>query len=297
MLEINATADINQVGDTISILDTTGSDDIANSTKYSTGSTNLNRSKSNTMTDFIFTLPDGTEKTITRNIAITDSDVSGITPPLSATSPLPIPNNALLADIVRTMVDATQTNQIFPVGIYKVVYRVWYLIPCAGNSGNFQISSNIGITDSSNSAALSSIRQGFADATLIKIISTADTTNQQTNIVDTITDDYNIVLNKPLSNLDIGQNVFIFAGYEKTLHIKVQTDLLACFQPKIAKSTITEKKCCNSCKSSLTDTLIEILFGIFAVDAQFQNGDYDTANTNLQALLKICNAEDCKTCS
>lgn len=285
-------ASINQLGDTITIVDNTGEDNILDSTKYSTGGTNLNRNITNQLTDVIITLPDGTSVSIRNNILIDSSVVSTINPPLPVTSPLPIPNSGFTKAINTALANILST-QIFPVGVYTIKYNSWYLIPCTGNGGSFTLSSSVGITDASNTSLLNTIRSGFSDTSLIKIFKTTDTTIESENVVDTITDAHNIILNKPLSNLVIGDKVFIFAGYSNTLYVKVQTDLLSCFQPKIAKSTIRKRSCCKTCKSSDIDEYVEILFGIFAVDAQFQNGDYPTANSNLQTLLKICQSKDC----
>lgn len=287
-----STVSINQIGDTITEIDTTGEDNLASSTKYSTGVTNLNRSKSNTLTEIIVTLPDGTVKTIVNNILIDNSVVTGISPSLPATTPLPIPNASFTKTINTALLNITST-QVFSTGVYKIEYISWYLIPCSGGGNSFEVNTSLSIIDPTNTSILTALRTGFVDTTLIKIIKTINTNIQQSNVVDTVADNYNLILNKPLQNLVSTDQIFIFAGYSTTLYLKVQTNLLACFQPKIAKSTISERSCCKTCKSSDIDGLTEILFGLFSVDASMSEGDYSNANNKLLTLEKICKSKNC----
>ena len=71
---------------------------------------------------------------------------------------------------------------------------------------------------------------------------------------------------------------------------------LDCFQHKIANISISESKCCKTCKSANVDNLTEMLLGYFGVEAQMEAGKYEMANNNIKALYKVCQAVPCKSC-
>ena len=292
-LELIATGTLDKTGKIITINDVTGGDNLADSKKYSTGITNLNRSKNNTVTEIVITMANGTVHTFYKNASFNSVDIN-----ISAADE----NNLMPKTVVSVDISNLELgiNTVLPVGIIKVEYYVWYILSgLTGGQGKKLTTTTISVAGATNL----NLNSFLYDTDLIKVIYSSTTvpmsqakvvTNVVTNI-DTYLNTKVINLNKPILNELIPENssVIIMAGYKTTVYIKSDIELLECFQPKIAKTSIQKKSCCSTCKGSDIDALKDILDGLFIVDAQLEAELYVQADSNLKTLLKICKSDGC----
>jgi hypothetical protein len=292
-LELIATGTLDKTGKIITINDVTGGDNLAGSKKYSTGITNLNRSKNNTVTEIVITMANGTVHTFYKNASFNSVDIN-----ISATDE----NNLMPKTVVSVDISNLELgiNTVLPVGIIKVEYYVWYILSgLTSGQGKKLTTTTISVAGTTNL----NLNSFLYDTDLIKVIYSSTTvpisqakvvTNVVTNI-DTYLNTKVINLNKPILNELIPENssVIIMAGYKTTVYIKSDVELLECFQPKIAKTSIQKKSCCSTCKGSDIDALKDVLDGLFIVDAQLEAELYVQADSNLKTLLKICKSDGC----
>jgi transposase-like protein len=267
-LEIKGTLEFNSTNSELVYTDITGEDNIALSTKYSTGSTNVNRSKANTFTEFVLTNPDFLDSGVlltTGNVVPADTFTNSLLPP------------------------NFNYNDGFEVGVYKVKCYVWYEIDFLEGLGNLVTSTQI--SGSFDTANFDSIRNGFADTSIVKIVQGSKSAIRTV----TSTAGTTATFSEALVGFTTGtENISVYAGYEVTLRALSDDKFLKCFQPKIAKTSIQPTDCCARCKSSDVDNLSAMFFGVFSVYAQFESELYDDANANIKTLLKICQADGCK---
>lgn len=288
--------ELDKTGKIITVNDITGGDNLASSTKYSTGGINPNRTKNNTVTEVVITLPNGNVFTFFKNNAFNSVDISI----LATDSANVMPKTVLFNSFTNTEL---ATNLVLPTGIAKIEYYVWYFLACLEDAQGIKLSTTTIDVTGINSYDLEAT---LYDTDLIKLVS-ADSllsmanaktfTNKVTNL-DTYISTKIMQLDKPISNTDLPVNtrVIVLAGYKTTEYLKLDVELLECFQPKIAKLAIQEKSCCATCKSTNVDALEDILTGLFVVDAQIEAGLWDNADKNLKALLKICKSNGCNNC-
>jgi len=270
-LEIKASLAFNETNTALIYTDITGEDNLAQSTKYSTGGSNLNRTKSNTFTELVLTSPENLDTTL----LLTTGNVV----------PKDITTNSLLPA-------SFNYTEGFNVGVYKVKCYVWYKIETTGTDSKADLTNLSLITATFDTDNFTSIRNGFADTSIIKIVQGSNSAIRTTGVVTGTT----VALTEALPNtFTVGEeNVLVYAGYEVTVYALSDDKFLKCFQPKIAKISIQENDCCSRCKTDDVSALQNMFLGIFAVYAQFESGLYTDANANIKTLLKICEADGCK---
>lgn len=270
------TISINQENDTITVVETTS---VYNGTTNPNGFGSPNRGNANDITDFVITKPDGSVVTIRNNEALTN--------PTQAAVPVLLPANTLSKVFTPTDLGYSVTTLVFPDGVYTFLYRLCYRI-----TGTPVTSANGKIITLSG-ASFNSLTAGFGDTVYIKVIN-QDAVEYNGSIAS-IDSDTQLTLDEAL-DLDAfpdGTTVSIYACYLTNIRLKNINNLLKCFQPKVAKMSLAVKKCCNQCKSSEIDNLMEIFLGMFGVDAQFKMGLYSQANANIATLNKICSSQSC----
>lgn len=262
-----ATLAFNATKDTLVYTDITGEDNLANSTKYSLGNTNLNRDSNYTLMEMFLTNPDN------------------------------LGNKAEFSSGLRFVKDLKpanfEYNDGFKVGVYKAKVYVWYLINM-DNINNFgTLSETTEVGGSFIGDNLINIRNGFVDTKIIRI---KQGSNVAIRTVGTINVGGNsLTFTEPLVGFNLNvENVNIYAGYEVTVYALSDDEFLKCFQPKIAKTSLSETSCCSSCKSDDITNLSTMFLGIFSVYAQFESEIYTSANDNIKTLLKTCRADGCK---
>jgi hypothetical protein len=282
------TAELNQKGNLITLTDITGQDNIADSTKYATGSTNLNRSKNNNISEVVITTPDKLVYTLVDNEAISTPVIEIIA------KGTVFPKASLTKTISPTDIGLASTA-LFPDGVYKIeIYQHYILDTIEESTGVFLSNLSLSLL-----GYINTIKLGYVDTSLGKFILNNDTgtpvllssyTQFNNNILSVVSEI--MLCDKPLfTNTIYGYTCF--ATYKTTLYIKNTTNLLKCFQPKIAKISIEEKSCCSSCKENSQKSLEDIFYGLFIIDAQFADGLYEEANKGILTLNKICNNEGC----
>jgi hypothetical protein len=279
-----ATLVVNDENNLLTLTDVTGEDNLANSTKYSTGSTNLNRNKNNTISEFIITKEDGSIVTIKTNDLF-----SSVSPSLAAKSVL-VPKNGLSNTFTPQDLGYDTTVTKFPVGVIKIEYWTWYYLQLG------QVITNLK-TITAVDSTFTSLRLGFVDTMQIKLIKQSSSGIEANRQVSVVVDDENLTLEQDLpSTFAVNDSVAIFAGYLTTVYVLTDGLFLDCFQPKIANISISESSCCKTCKSDNVNNLTEMLLGYFGVEAQMEAAKYEMANSNIKTLYKICQAVPCKTC-
>lgn len=269
---------INQLGDTITFTDTTGAYSATNLTGYGSP----NRTDSNNISDFVWTKPDGTSITLRTNISLTQPTQGAVVTLL--------PKNATTKTFNTTQLGYATDVLYFPDGVYKMSYKIWYRI------GGTNMGIMTGSTGKIITLSTGGFTTGFADTRWIKIINSESSSGTEADrYVATITSDTEVILSEALNTTTFadGQDTSVYAGFITNVYVKVINGLLTCFQPKIAKISIAERTCCNTCGASDIDTLMDIFFGIFTVDAQFKVGLYTEANNNITTLNAICAGETC----
>ena len=287
VLKIVQTAELNQKGNIITLKDITGADNILDSTKYATGSTNLNRNIQNSISEVIITTPTNTVYSIVDNLAMTTSNANIIA------KGTVFPNESTTKLIAPTDIGLT-SNSLFPDGIYKIEVYQHYLIDNIEDGTGYRIS-DLSLT---LGGYTNTIKLGYVDTLLGKFVANNDggtpallaSYTQFNNNVLSVTGD-TMLCDKPIFTSVLGYTCF--ATYKTTLYVKNTTNLLNCFQPKIAKISISEKSCCASCKDTPQKAIEDIFYGLFIIDAQFADGLYDEANKGILTLNKICNNEGC----
>jgi len=286
-LKIVQTAELNQTGNLITLKDITGTDNILDSTKYATGSTNLNRNIQNSISEVVITTPTNTVYSIIDNLNIVTSSINIIA------KGTVFPNQNTTKLITPTDIGLT-SNSLFPDGIYKIEVYQHYLINNIVDGTGYRIN-DLSLTLEGYS---NTIKLGYVDTLLGKFITNASVTpafltsfTQFNNNVLSVISDV-MLCDKPLF-ISTVNGYTCFATYKTTLFVKNTTNLLNCFQPKIAKISISEKSCCSSCKDTPQKAIEDIFYGLFIIDAQFADGLYDEANKGILTLNKICNNEGC----
>jgi hypothetical protein len=270
-LEIKGTLEFNSTNSELVYTDITGEDNIALSTKYSTGNLNQNRTKANTFTELILTSPDFLDSSVlltTGNVVPADTFTSSLLPP------------------------NFNYNDGFEVGVYKVKCFVWYLIDTTATLDKCNLNSLTNVSASFALQNFTSVTNGFFDTPIVKITQGSLSEIRTINTLNAL----DFTISEPLpSTFVLGvESVNVYAGYEVTLRALSDDKFLKCFQPKIAKTSIQPTDCCARCKSSDVDNLSAMFFGVFSVYAQFESALYDDANANIKTLLKICQADGCK---
>lgn len=267
-LEIKATLAFNSTKDILVYTDITQQDNLAGSTKYSTGVTNLNRATDYDLLEMFLTNTDNVE---------TKAEFLPGTPFVGK-------------NLISTNFSYSDG---FIVGVYKVKAYVWYSIDTDQPAGVCTLTSTTQVTGTFFGNNLNSVRNGFADTKIIKIqqgSKTAIRTVTNVNAGGTVA-----TFSEPVTGFTLNTlNVTMFAGYEVTLYALSDDKFLKCFQPKIAKTSLSETSCCSSCKADDITNLSNMFLGVFSVYAQFENELYTDANNNIKALLNICNADGCK---
>lgn len=266
-LQVKATLEFNAAKDTLVYTDITGEDNLANSTKYSLGNTNLNRDSNYTLMEMFLTNPENTE------------------------------SKAEFSSGLKFVKDLKPTNFLyndgFKVGVYKAKVYVWYLIQMNNVDDYCTLTETTEVSGSFIADNFLSIRNGFADTSIIKIQQGSKTAIRTVSSIDVIGNV--LTISEPLSGFTLNsQNVNVYAGYEVTVYALSDDAFLKCFQPKIAKTSLKETSCCSSCKSDDITNLNVMFLGLFSVYAQFESELFTSANDNIKTLLKICNADGCK---
>lgn len=283
-----ATLTVNAENNKLTLVDTTGEDNIASSTKYATGSTNPNRTKNNILTECIVTKEDGT------TISFTDNElISTVTPNILAKGTL-IPKNSFTKEFTLSGLGYGVETKKFPVGVVKIEYWSWYDLTGIVDNKCIVLNST---TLYGEQAEFDTIKNGFGDTKYIKIIKKNDSSVQVNKTISSITDAENIVLETALpSSFPLSAEVVVFAGYLTEVYVLTDGVFLDCFQPKITNINVVQTSCCKTCKSANVDNLTEMLVGYFGVQAQMESEEFDRANSNIKTLYKICQAEACKPC-
>jgi hypothetical protein len=270
-IELKGTLEFDETNQILTYKDTTGVDNLANSTKYSNGNTNTNRLLS----------------------AVDHIDLKLVNPDYQNSS-----LTILSADLNNFYVNGKTLlsgnflySNGFNVGIYKLKAYVWFLIETS-NSNNCTLTSLNVINATFSGNNFTSIRNGFADTSITKVVQGS---NSKITTVNSFTTN-NVTLSENLPNTFIlnQTNVKVYAGYEIDLYALSDYEFLKCFQPKIAKTSIKEEDCCPRCKTDDVSTLNSLFLGLFSVYAQFESELYTDANSNIKTLLKICNSDGCK---
>lgn len=279
---------VNKENNKLTLTDTTGEDNLAVSTKYASGITNPNRTKNNIITEYVITREDGTVILIVENELI-----STVTPNILAKGNI-IPKNSFSKEFTLSGLGYGPETLKFPVGVVKVEYWTWYNLTGIVDDKCVVLNNT---TLSGEQSQFDTIKNGFADTKYIKIIKKSDSSVQINNTISSITDSETIVLETPLpTNLPLGAEVVIFAGYLTEVYVLTDGLFLDCFQPKITNINVMQTSCCKTCKSANVDNLTEMLLGYFGVQAQMESEEFDRANSNIKTLYKICQAEGCKPC-
>lgn len=260
-----ATLEFNATKDTLVYTDITGEDNVLNSTKYSTGNTNINRDSNYSFMELVLTSPDN----LTNTIELTN-------------------NPKFVKDLKA--INFLYADNKFKVGVYKAKVYVWYLINTEYTGDVCLLDTTTQITGSFNSEDFESVRNGFADTKIIKIQqgSKSDIRTVATMSNETLT------ISQPLVGFNVVSPVLVYAGYEVNVYALSDDEFLKCFQPKIAKTSLSETSCCSSCKSDDITNLNTMFLGLFGVYAQFESELYTDANSNIKTLLKICRADGCQ---
>lgn len=286
MLLLNYNGVINKNGDTFTVNDITGEDNLITSTKYATGSTNVNHPKAdNIITEMLVTMPDST----VLPLLVYNSLISVVTPNIAATTQLPIPASSFTMNLIASQLGLT--NTLFTDGMYRFDTTIWMAIK---NSG---VGTTLGSdlkTITGTTTFFTVPKTGLGDTKYIKIIKNSDST-KNINSTCTITSDTVLVLDAALTTFVDGDNVTIYAGYKVTFYIKANANLLKCFMPKVAKRSVAKKKCCKTCGQTEIDQLSEMYLAMFDIEAQIDVGMYDIANRNILALGKICRSIECNS--
>jgi len=275
-----ATATINQANNIIVLADTTG---VYNGISNPEGYGSPNRSNSNTITDIIITKPDGTTVTLRNNIALTDPTQLQKLPVLPATQ--------ITKTITPTDLGFTNNTPPLPIGIYKLDYYTWYRLDGTGFVGN------AGRTEVNHSAGrFTNELTGFGtSAKWIKVIEQGHAYEANSRIASVISDGV-VSLDTALPNqpyFAINSVLSIYAGFLATSYLLADAELLACFNPKVARLSTAPKDCCKQCGHTDVDTLIDIMLGIKTAEIQFELGLYEDSNRSLQSLYKTCMGGSC----
>jgi hypothetical protein len=289
-LEIKFKGSINRDATEIYFEDVTGADNNAGSSKYSTGSTNLNKAVAdNQITEYYITLPNGEEKLLFTNISITS-----VVPNIPSAGFTTVPNAGNILTLLANNINIPEL--VFSEGVFIITAKVWFLAKNAfGNTGT--------TTYNASQNALAGVGTGylslksFGDTSLVKIIKQSDSTKVVDNIVlkNTNATDTFLNLQFPLNSTDFqnGDQLIIYAGHTSKFYVKNDVQFMNCFLPKIAKISVAKENCCKSCGQSKIDSLHKLLMGIFSVNAQLDIGMLEEANKNLIALGKECRYLDC----
>lgn len=287
MLEINYSGTLNKNGDIITVLDVTGSDNLPLSTKYAVGGLNPNKEISdNKITEFIVTKPDGGQVTKRYNVLI-----NSVTPNIAATSQVPIPANTLTLYLEPS--DLEYGDTLYPDGMMKFDTTIWMQV--VGTS-SATIGSDLK-TISYASGQFTSSKYGFGDTVFIKVIKLSASSNEINSVISEITSDTSLVLESALSSpFTNGDTLYILAGYKVTFWVKMVSNLMKCYMPKIAKISVADRECCDKCGMNKIDKLDDIMLRLFDVEAQIDTGMYVEAQKNILALGKLCEQIGCRVC-
>lgn len=258
-MELKNTLAINQASEELAVVDTT-----------SYGGSNRVASDAHTTNFF---LSDGDDN-------VYEYSVDGTTSPSSDF----IPKNALSR--VLTPANFGLTSDYFADGIYRLKYRVWFVITGTASintSSGTSVITGVGTTFTSNLI-------GFGDTTLIKIVSGSD---EEINAIDKTATFNGTSLQLETESAIANGAVTVYAGFEYVTAVAAIKDLRTCLDGKASNIKVIEDKSCLSCdKDDVTD-LLETYFGIYTVYAQLDNNLPEIAHSNIIMLNKVCKSSGC----
>lgn len=242
----------------ITITDATGEDNLASSTKYSTGSTNTNISKAEVdVTDIIITPPDNTP------VAFNYTSGSDWVP----------------VNTLSITYDDTDLGTL-DSGVWLIDYYVW-------SNADFAFTATL--TANSATVTMSSdVSAAISNGDYIRFTTTGDYEDSIYRVQNVSTT--TITLNKPFTGT-AGSGVASFKGWKASNYVLIDCAVNCCIDEKLGKLS---DACCDECGDKELNYAMKLELLRVGAEKQAECGKYTEAQKTIDLLLSYCNSDtDC----